>query len=114
MIIKLSHWQYLILSNTFHKIYPEASSSDAFRGLSYTAIHSACAEWYQVIRISPHTLNNVSIEMQPTSQAKVVPFRAPLLQDFHLFIMHRVTSVSLHNYVNPHQSRVRVAQTQGS
>lgn len=74
--------------------YPNATSSAAITGLSYTAIFRACAQKYRMIQFSPHTPDTSRCPQQPTCQEQVLPFRAAPLVDFHHFIKNRVHTVT--------------------
>ncbi len=87
------HNQFL-LKTWLCRTYPNATSPDAITCLSYTAIHSACAKWYRKIQFSPHFPSASRHSQQPTSQDKVIHFRAPLCRDFHPFTQHRVVTVT--------------------
>lgn len=90
--------------------YPIASSTDAFTGLSYTAICGACAPQYRTIQISPHVPSASRHSQQPTCPDEVIPFPAPPHADLHRFTANRVyivTYAPVSVSPNPTQSAAR-------
>ena len=75
--------------------YPDAPSSGAITGLSYTGIFKGCPLKYRAFQSSPHAPSASRHSHQPTCGDEVVPFRAPLHRDFHPFAVDRVGYVTI-------------------
>lgn len=90
------------------KTDPNATSSDAITGLSYTAICKGCPSQYRVFQFSPHTPDTSRCPQQPTSQDDVLPFQAARRGDFNAPLQQKQESACHHAF------RFRVAQTRVS
>lgn len=84
------HWR--------HFTYPDAASSVAITGLSYTTIQSACAPWYRLVQISPPRLTAVSrCACSPPAGGKSDGLPPPLSRIFTSSHVDRVPLVSALN-----------------
>lgn len=69
--------------------YPNATSSDAITGLSFTAICKGCPSQYRRFQVSPQRPDTSRCPQQPTCREYVVPSQAPHIRDFHPFKINR-------------------------
>ncbi len=97
--ISLTHFQSsTIITRVSHPrlytSYPDAPSSGAITGLSYTTIRKACALRYQVLQISPQTPDTSRCPQQPTCRVQVRRSLAAPDWDLHPFNLNRVGTVT--------------------